>query len=206
MMNNSAACSCRNCGASTQITVYPSINISENPELKARVMDGSLFVWECPVCHSRNLIKYSTLYHDPDSKLMIWLSDGNAAQEEALQKTFLQTEELTPYTARFVDDIGSLIEKVKIFDAGLDDCVIEMCKFVTGMEMGKDVVFKFLRMDGADGDITLTYPEKGQMEMVNIGFNVYEDCRRIILRNPDTIRKSTGFSRIDNRWISEFFR
>lgn len=205
-MNNLASCSCRQCGASTKITVYPSINVFENPELKEKVMDGSAFVWTCPQCGCPNLIKYSTLYHDPQAKLMIWLSDGDKTQEEALQNTFRQTEELKAYTARFVDDIGSLMEKVKIFDAGLDDCIIEMCKMVTCMEMKKEIPFKFFRLDGADGDITLTYPKDGAMEMVNIGFNVYEDCRMILKRNPQIINESTGFVRIDNRWISSFFR
>ena len=42
------------------------------------------------------------------------------------------------------------------------------------------------------------------MEMVNIGFNVYSDCERILARNPSITEGSTGFVRIDNRWISQF--
>ena len=203
-MDNQANCTCSACGASYQMEIHPSINVSKEPSLKAGVLDGSLFMWECPHCGQKNLARYTTLYHDPSQKLLILLSDGNAKAEEALAKAFAQSQEMDGYTARFVDDVGTLMEKVKIFDAGLDDRAMEMCKYVTCMEMGKSLNFKFFRLDGADGDITLTYPGNGQMEMVNIGFNVYSDCERILARNPSITEGSTGFVRIDNRWISQF--
>ena len=64
---------CSKCGQQHKVTVYRSINISENPELKDKVRDGSLFLWECPHCGQVNLAKYETLYHDPAKKLMVWL-------------------------------------------------------------------------------------------------------------------------------------
>ena len=53
---------CSRCGESHAVTTYPSINVAQDPDLKARVRDGSLFVWECPHCGARNLLKYQTLY------------------------------------------------------------------------------------------------------------------------------------------------
>ena len=44
---------CSRCGESHAITTYPSINVAADPDLKARVRDGSLFVWECPHCGAR---------------------------------------------------------------------------------------------------------------------------------------------------------
>ena len=52
---NEALAPCSKCGQQTKVTVYRSINISENPELKAKVKDGSLFLWECPHCGQVNL-------------------------------------------------------------------------------------------------------------------------------------------------------
>ena len=112
-----------------------------------------------------------------------------------------------------MSDIGSLIEKVNIFDAGLDDCVIEMCKYITKMEMmekggSKDLLdtpFKFYHVDGPDNDIEFSYPKDGQMHGLRIGFNVYEDCAGIIRRNP-SVKPSPGFSRIDPAWVARFFR
>ena len=205
-MDNKATYTCPVCGASNNVDIHPLINVSADPELKAKVMDGSLFVWECTSCGRMNLARYTTLYHDPDQKLLILLSDGNPDNEQALVKAFSDAGETEGYTARLVSETGALIEKVKIFEAGLDDRVMEMCKYVTGMEMGSEQAFKFFRLDGADGDITLTYPRSGQMEMVSIGFNVYSDCERILRRNPQMTEGSSGLVRIDQDWVRSFFR
>ena len=203
-MSEKVTAACPACGEKHGIEVWNRINVGENPELKAKVKDGSLFVWECPHCGKANLVQGQTLYHDPNERLMIWLMpDGilPEAQEKALEAQFEKiSQTLEGYTLRRVSDIGSLIEKVNIFDTGLDDCVIEMCKYITKMEIVEketdkekakeimDAVFKFYKIDGADNDITLTYPVNGQMQGLQIGFNVYEDCRGIIKRNPDVRR------------------
>ena len=42
--------------------------------------------------------------------------------------------------------------------------------------------------------------------MVAIGFNVYEDCRGIVSRNPEVSKAAAGFTRVDAVWLSRFFR
>ena len=207
---------CSRCGSRCEATSYDSINVRETPELKAQVLDGSLFVWECPCCGTRNLLRCQTLYHDPDEKLMVWLTLGSEDLEERVRSAYGGLEELKGYTARFVDDAGSLIEKVKIFDAGLDDVVMEMAKYVTRMEMCgslkdradevSNAPFKFLRLDGADGEITFAYPLDGQMHMVAVGFNVYEDCRGILKRNPAMAEAAAGFAKVDAAFVGRYFR
>lgn len=201
------------CGKENTITIYKSINIAENPELKGKVKDGSLFLWECPSCGRVNLAKYEVLYHDPAKKLMVWLfpeGDLPKAQQEAISR---HAAAMGEYTLRQVSDVGSLMEKVCIFDAGLDDVTLEMCKFVTRMELAAkdtskaDIPMKFYRLDERDGEkfISLTYPDNGQMQGINIGFNVYEDCAGIIQRNP-SVKAGEGFQKIDDRWLAAFVR
>ena len=207
---------CSRCGSRCEVTSYDSINVRETPELKAQVLDGSLFVWECPYCGTRNLLRCQTLYHDPDEKLMVWLTLGSEELEERVRSAYGGLEELKGYTARFVDDAGSLIEKVKIFDAGLDDVVMEMAKYVTRMEICgslkdradeiSNAPFKFLRLDGADGEITFAYPLDGQMHMAAVGFNVYEDCRGILKRNPAMAEAAAGFAKVDAAFVGRYFR
>ena len=202
-----------------EITVPGGINVGETPELKARVKDGSLFVWECPACGTANLARCQTLYHDPEQRLMVWLlPDGVLSEErmETVEKALAaQAAELEGYVLRRVSDVGSLIEKVNIHDAGLDDRVIEMCKYVTKTELAEknrqraadflDAPFKFYRMLGADNELTLSFPLDGQMHGVQIGFNVYEDCRGILSRNP-AVQAGPGFARVDADWLAQYFR
>lgn len=207
---------CARCSEQHSVQTYSSINISDNPELKQKVLDGSLFVWECPHCGTLNLVRSRTLYHDPSEKVMIWVTEGSKELEEKISEAYSKVEELSGYTSRFVSEVGDLIEKVKIFDAGLDDTVMEMCKYITRMEiMGKDkdnaeaiakAPFKFLKLDGADNEITLAYPLNGQMQMVAVGFNVYEDCRGIVNRNPEITKSTAGFVRVDSEWLARHFK
>lgn len=200
---------CSKCGRSHEAQVYPGINVAETPELKDRVKDGSLFLTECPYCGQRDLVSTSLLYHDPAERLMILLTNEPSSVDPRLLETFRTSEVLAEYSARIVTSVGDLIEKVNIFDAGLDDVVLEMCKYVTLMEMqGKDVPrgLKFVSMSGADNELTLTYPHGSQMEMLAVGFNVYEDCAGIVSRNPVIKEHSKGLVSIDQAWISRFFR
>jgi len=196
---------CPHCGSFHTVKVYQSINVLDNPEIKEKVKNGSLFTWTCPMCGTTDLIRKAVLYHDPVEKQMYWMTLGDSALEEKLIQISLN-DALDGYNLRIVNSVGELIEKVNIHDSGLDDMVIEMCKYVTRLELSTDTPMKFLKMDGADGDITLTYPKDKDMEMVVIGFNVYEDCRGILARNPQLKEKSTGFVHIDSQWIQKYFQ
>ena len=203
-----ALANCNHCGKQTEVELRQSINTALDPELKARVKDGSLFVWECPYCGHRNLARYQTLYHDPDAKLMVWLLPGEEQPPQAVEEA---VKELDGYTLRRVKEVGDLIEKVNIHDAGLEDTVLEMCKWVTRQELSAKnpeataAPLRFLRMEGADNDLVLALPLGGQMQLLNVGFNVYEDARGILSRNP-AVRPAPGFAQVDQDWINQFFR
>ena len=200
--------SCSKCRQQTQIDVCQRINVALDPEMKDRVRDGSLFVWECPYCGTRNLAVYQTLYHDPDTKLMVWLLPGDQEPPRAVEEA---VKELEGYTLRRVREVGELIEKVNIHDALLDDKVMEMCKWVTRRELAEkipgilDAPIKFLRMEGADNELVLAFSINGQMQMVRIGFNVYEDARGILSRHP-SVQEAPGFAEINAAWVERFFR
>ena len=166
---------CTGCTHGLSFRTVSAVNTERDPELKGKLLSGELFLAECPRCGRRNLVRHPVLYHDPAEKVMVWLSDGSSDTEARMQAAAGE-DGFEGYTGRIVDTPGQMIEKVKIFDAGLDDIALEMAKFVTRQELGKDVDLLFFSLDGADNEITLTYPEAGQMQMLCIGFNVYEDC------------------------------
>ncbi|MBO4670329.1 MAG: CpXC domain-containing protein [Bacteroidales bacterium] len=182
---------CSRCGAAYEVEAWRLVDGAADPELKEAVKNGSLFVRECPECGRRELLSYPMVYKD--EHLLVCLSG---------QK--LDVEGLEGVQGRLVADAGSLMEKVKVFDAGLDDVPLEFCKFVTRQELGKDVELKFLRIDGADHDIIFTYPEKGEMQMLAVGFNVYEDCCAIVGRNPSITAGLRGLVRVDREWAEQF--
>ena len=78
-MKTSAKCTA--CGNAENIDVFQTINVRNNPELKGKVKDGSLFLWQCPHCGQVNLAVFQTLYHDPDERLMILLLPEGSISE-----------------------------------------------------------------------------------------------------------------------------
>jgi hypothetical protein len=183
---------------------YSIINTKENPELKQQLLEGKLFIWNCSRCGTDNLVKYPLLYHDPEQKLLLWLSDGIPEVEAKMMETIAEEEGLQDYTARIVDTPGEMMEKIKIYDAGLEDIPMEICKYVITQELGKEVDFKFFRMEGADHRILLTYPENNEMQVLGTNFSVYEDAAGIVRRNTDL--SVEGLVRVDSKWLSQHIR
>ena len=187
---------CPACGAQFDVQLHDIVNVREDPELKSAVISGEIFLQECPSCGRRHLVTWPLVYMDPDEMVLVMLSDKA-----------LSLSDTGGYTSRLVSRAGDLIEKVKIFDAGLDDRAIELCKYVTKQEASKpDAELKFLRLDGGDNEVVFTYPEKGQMELLAVGFNVYEDCRGIIARNPRVANAAKGLATIDEAWVAALLR
>lgn len=186
---------CRSCGCTHEIDFTPSVDVSLHPELKQKVKSGEMFMWTCPECGCMNLAGLPFLYHDPGEKLMLILTNAQMRSEGLPEG----------YTGRIVHSVGELVEKINIFDSGLDDVVMELCKYVTCHELGKNVPLKFFKLGGADSEMTFTYPEDGQMQMVETGFKVYEDCAGIVNRNPEMKKAASGLVSVDRDWLSEFF-
>ncbi len=193
-MEKEAKFRCAGCGMEFSAQTPAYISVQRNPELKQAVVSGSLFVKECPHCGNRQIIKFPLVYVDTAASLLIYLSESAT----------INIDDSAGFTCRLVSDAGSLIEKIKIFDAGLDDIAIEMCKFVTLQELGKQVELKFFKLEGAEGDMIFTYPENGEMQMLSVGLNVYEDCRKILQRNPSIEENAKGLVKIDREWLSMF--
>lgn len=186
---------CTKCGAEYSAEVPQSVNAATSPELKEQVRSGALFTWTCPHCGTANLLTFPFLYHDPAEHLMLVLTQAPLGAEGVPEG----------YIGRQVRSVGELIEKIKIFDAGLDDLVIELCKYVTCQELKKEVPLKFLRTDGADAEMTFAYPEGGEMQLIAVGFNTYEDCAGILARNPQVRASAAGLASIDRDWLRRYF-
>lgn len=184
---------CSKCGHSYQTEVCQSVNVQNSPELKQQIVSGEFFMHKCPQCGNVQLVKFPFLYHDPSENLVICMSDQEISAEG--------TDGLT---ARRVTSVGELIEKIKIFDEGLNDAIIEMCKFVTGKDLGVEASMRFLKTDGPDNELIFTYPKNNDMEMISVGFHVYQECSGIVSRNPQMLASVKGLPKIDADWVKSF--
>lgn len=195
---------CARCGGAISKEIPSSLNVRTQPEQKASVLSGELFVAQCPACGNRQLLPFPFLYHDPDAQLMIWLGAEEDARTRAID-VLSSTPEMQDYHIRLVDSPGELIEKIKIFDAGLSDIAIELCKFVTAREAGEDLPLKFMGIDGAAAELHFACPRDGKMDILAVGLNVYEDCCGILQRNPSLEENAKGPVQIDQAWLAQYF-
>ena len=129
---------CPSCEQMSEITVWSSITVKDSPDLKADVLGGKVNIFRCPSCAHIGLMPHPMLYHDEDKRLMISFSPTNDAvlkQQlfENIKSSSAQSgelEKLNGYNLRFVTDYNELLEKVLIFDNGLNDKAVEVIKLM----------------------------------------------------------------------------
>ena len=113
---------CPQCGESQKYRLYASINAKENPELKRRVMDETLFDWRCKRCNYFAAMAYSFLYTDPEAGYVVCVTPAGEG------RTTEPTQEIQSFTKRAVKNLAELKEKILIFDIGYDDVAVELVK------------------------------------------------------------------------------
>ncbi len=129
---------CPKCGQTTEITVWNSITVHDSEDLKKDLLHGKINMFYCPVCSYTALMPTPMLYHDEQRKLMILFSpcyeDVPKRQLfDNIQRTSAESGELDKlegYNLRFVTDRNELLEKILIFDNGMNDKTTEVLKLM----------------------------------------------------------------------------
>jgi hypothetical protein len=124
---------CPDCGKESSAVIYETINVSLDSTLKVRLLSGELLRWQCGVCGLRRLNAYPILYHDMVHAILIqWISAPYAPTLESLVAVLPSQAECRQFKAlrsdyrfRVVREFDDLVEKIRIFEAGLDDRAIE---------------------------------------------------------------------------------
>lgn len=147
---------CPKCNHQQKFAIWKSMNVTLDPELKAKFIDGSLTTFSCEACSENTGVNYGTLYHDMNQAIMINLSYGEP-QEDMSEMAGL----FKGYRVRIVGSRNELLEKIFIFDAGLDDRMVELFKvFLTVMlsKEGKEVEeLLFQGVESEDGQKTIEF-------------------------------------------------
>ncbi len=122
--------SCPSCSHRQVFTQWSSLNATTDPHLKTELLNSALTTLHCPHCGARTAVEYDLLYHDMQRKLAVWLkypdSQGHCRVDERAAIAF--SELADGYTTRRVSNLPELLEKIRIFDDGLDDCLVELAK------------------------------------------------------------------------------
>ena len=122
---------CDKCNTVYTTNIYETIHVTNNAELKKKVISKDIFKCTCPSCNEIKRINYPTLYADEDKKILIHLVTkeskiGDLKDLDAIKNT----DYLLSYTCRLVANMHELVEKVLIFESGLNDYAIETIKAI----------------------------------------------------------------------------
>ncbi len=116
---------CERCGLEQTFIIWESLNVTLDPGQKRELLEGKFTYFICKNCQWSSRIVYPLLYHDMGKRFMIWLWTGS---NDPTNEQLLDFRLVSSYQYRLVTSIEELIEKILIFDQGLDDRIIEMYK------------------------------------------------------------------------------
>lgn len=122
--------------------------------MKEAVKDRSAFRFVCPDCGAETYVDYDLLYHQMEDRIMIHYARLDESAAEIYQmltkddpEDMVQDMLRNHYLIRIVRSQNQLREKIAIFDAGLDDRIIEIYKiFILHTVQEKDPDCKDIEM------------------------------------------------------------
>ena len=158
-----ATVTCPKCGKDSNFAVYLSINRQVSPDLAEKLMDGSLFRFDCPECGCSTIVTHQCLYNDMEAGYMVQLVPGDEDKEFIDEFEKLASDELMAFAAghyetRIVHTLNELREKAMVIRDGYDDGTIELLKVF--------VMFSAIEQGDADRDSDILYESTEDGELV----------------------------------------
>ena len=138
---------CLHCRRHFNIREYQKVELPRQQELIPYILDGSIFEFECPYCREEHTVlidqdefiidnyvkKYRIYYSDNEydsSVKLMQVSHGLGIISEEDKDFVLEVRALDEqgYRIRFEANYSAAVEKMVIFEAGLNDVAVELLK------------------------------------------------------------------------------
>ena len=106
---------CPFCHQDVPFILHHSINVGIHPEHKAKVLDNTLFRYQCPHCKQTDEVCYPTLYHDPENEIMIqvlWREEDFGQQMDKELQSLIEVMGLAVLPARLKTEMAILKDAI----------------------------------------------------------------------------------------------
>lgn len=123
---------CPKCGKQDEKKTLSHIKLSNNPEAREQILDGSFFKWECPECKESFFMQTPFLYSDDENRFMVYFIPGFKERSYKIP-TVIKTQndyDTSSSVLRIAANFVEFVEKIRILEAGLDDRVVESVKLL----------------------------------------------------------------------------
>jgi hypothetical protein len=131
------------CGEHYVVEVANGLHISARPDIRQQILDGTFHRFNCPRCGATTMVDKLLSYTDFPQRQWFtiapsdglpwrrkWLAIANESFAATMQNNAppMVVQWGTEMTRRLMFGLAALREKLVVFDAGLDDRVIELLK------------------------------------------------------------------------------
>ena len=154
---------CLHCRRHFNVREYQKVELPRQQELIPYILDGSIFEFECPYCREEHTVlidqdefiidnyvkKYRIYYSDNEydsSVKLMQVSHGLGIISEEDKDFVLEVRALDEqgYRIRFEANYSAAVEKMVIFEAGLNDVAVELLKAFMELQYEFDKEFDHL--------------------------------------------------------------
>jgi len=120
---------CPDCGCEINAQRYNIMNCAEDPSLKEKIVNRSLFAYTCPKCGKKIIFNFDFTLCDPEKKYVI--QRVTTMNMEVYKEILVGSEAIRKagYKIRVVPNINTAVEKIITFDAGISDVLVELVKW-----------------------------------------------------------------------------
>ena len=193
---------CPACHESGTHKIPAMADISADPKLRDSLLDGTFFEWTCPGCRRRFFVDEVFLCCNSDGGYCVYLVPGH--KEASLPIPTVYKSKCTG-TLRVTDAYVDFAEKLRIFDAGLNDRVIEAMKAVyatvcqqTSQGTVYNMLFEEIRPDGRLGFTVLLEDEDISVEIPAEAYDhAMADFDELLSLNGCDV-----FLKVDQKWLA----
>ena len=198
---------CPKCGESTETDLYTSVNVTNHKDLRAKVMNESLFKWTCQSCGHTARLTYPVLYNDMKNRFMIYLIPRIEHFQIADKQLEDEFNTLKHIDKRIVPDFNTFKEKIFIFESGLDDMAVELTKLAISQAVSKkldcEVREGYLSMYNTENNtmgFTFFIGEEKEPYVQSARLEIYGKSVSVVNELAVKDKKLKGFIRIDREW------
>ncbi len=139
MVKQHVKATCPHCKTELKATIYDSIDANENYSEAKKVYSGEIFGIKCKLCRKTTRLNFPLLYTDKQNAIAIQYAHNEKNYDNALERVAnIRLSVGNHLTGRVVSKQEHLMEKARIFKAGLDDRVIEILKLATYDKVKQD--------------------------------------------------------------------
>ncbi len=201
---------CPECGHEQEIHVIPSVNVTLDPDMREKVLSGEIFLFTCEKCGFSGFAGYPFIYEDKETAggFLIYLEPGCIDREVGIAGDVADQILLQNMTMRLVTTVPELKEKIFVFEAGLDDRVLELFKMFALSKMESDDAEKipdelrFTEVTEVDGEKKVffaTFKAEKYLGILELPYSLYQSC--VITGAPIWDYPINECGMVDQQWV-----